>query len=103
MKEKVTLPSFQKTKDGAIRKKTASITARLLRAITITIISIVAVICAVVGFQLYKKNITQFDEFTAQQFFNIEKSINLFIQNGKKCRYYACGESRRQKCRRNAV
>ena len=83
MKEKVTLPSFQKTKDGAIRKKTASITARLLRAITITIISIVAVICAVVGFQLYKKNITQFDEFTAQQFFNIEKSINLFIRNGK--------------------
>ena len=81
MKEKVTLPS-PKTKDGAI-KKGASITVRLLRAITITIISIVAVICAVVGFQLYKKNITQFDEFTAQQFSNIEKSINLFIRNGK--------------------
>ena len=63
--------------------KKTSLTARLLRAITITIISIVAVICAVVGFQLYKKNITQFDEFTAQQFSNIEKSITLFIQNGK--------------------
>ena len=83
MKEKVTLPSLQKTKDGAIRKKSTSITVRLLRAITITIISIVAVICAVVGFQLYKKNIAQFDEFTAQQFSNIERSINLFIQNGK--------------------
>ena len=83
MKEKVTLPSLQKTKDGDIRKKATSITVRLLRAITITIISIVAVICAVVGFQLYKKNIAQFDEFTAQQFSNIEKSINLFIQNGK--------------------
>ena len=35
------------------------------------------------GFQLYKKNIAQFDEFTAQQFSNIEMSINLFIQNGK--------------------
>ncbi|EMB31985.1 HAMP domain-containing protein [Treponema denticola] len=83
MKEKVTLPATQKTKDGAIRKKSTSITVRLLRAITITIISIVAVICAVVGFQLYKKNIAQFDEFTAQQFSNIERSINLFIQNGK--------------------
>nr|WP_315317102.1 methyl-accepting chemotaxis protein [Treponema denticola] len=83
MKEKVTLPATQETKDSVVRKKTASITARLLRAITITIISIVAVICAVVGFQLYEKNITQFDEFTAQQFFNIEKSINLFIRNGK--------------------
>ena len=83
MKEKVTLPSLQKTKDGDIRKKATSITVRLLRAITITIISIVAVICAVVGFQLYKKNIAQFDEFTAQQFSNIERSINLFIQNGK--------------------
>ena len=83
MKEKVTLPATQKTKDGAIRKKSTSITVRLLRAITITIISIVAVICAVVGFQLYKKNIAQFDEFTAQQFSNIEKSITLFIQNGK--------------------
>ena len=83
MKEKVTLPSTQKSKTAAIRKKSASVTARLLRAITITIISIVAVICAVVGFQLYKKNIAQFDEFTAQQFSNIERSINLFIQNGK--------------------
>nr|WP_253684605.1 methyl-accepting chemotaxis protein [Treponema denticola] len=55
----------------------------LLRAITVTIISIVAIICAVVGFQLYKKNIAQFDEFTEQQFSNIEKSINLFIRNGK--------------------
>ena len=83
MKEKVTLPSTQKSKTAAIRKKSASVTARLLRAITITIISIVAVICAVVGFQLYKKNIAQFDEFTAQQFSNIEMSINLFIQSGK--------------------
>ncbi|EMB46044.1 methyl-accepting chemotaxis protein [Treponema denticola] len=83
MKEKVTLPSLQKTKDGAVRKKGASITVRLLRAITITIISIVSVICAVVGFQLYEKNIAQFDEFTVQQFSNIEKSINLFIRNGK--------------------
>ena len=83
MKEKVTLPATQETKNSVVRKKTASITARLLLAITITIISIVAVICAVVGFQLYKKNIAQFDEFTAQQFSNIEKSITLFIQNGK--------------------
>ena len=50
MKEKVTLPATQKTKNSVVRKKTASITTRLLRAITITIISIVAVICAVVGF-----------------------------------------------------
>ena len=83
MKEKVTLPSLQKTKDDSMRKKATSITVRLLRAITITIISIVAVICAVVGFQLYKKNIAQFDEFTEQQFSNIERSINLFIRNGK--------------------
>jgi len=57
MKEKVTLPATQETKNSVVRKKTASITARLLLTITITIISIVAVICAVVGFQLYKKNI----------------------------------------------
>ena len=55
MKEKVTLPATQETKNSVVRKKTASITARLLLAITITIISIVAVICAVVGFQLYKR------------------------------------------------
>ncbi|MGI5112486.1 methyl-accepting chemotaxis protein [Treponema putidum] len=83
MKEKLTLSAPSKNNDGIMRKRATSITARLLRAITITIISIVAVISAVVGFQLYKKNITQFDEFTGQQFFNIEKSINLFILNGK--------------------
>lgn len=64
-------------------KKATSITVRLFRSITITIISIVGFICAVIGVQLYKKNIAQFDEFTAQQFFNIEKSVSLFIQNGK--------------------
>lgn len=102
MKEKVTLPATQKTKDGAIRKKSTSITVRLLRAITITIISIVAVICAVVGFQLYKKNIAQFDEFTAQQFSNIEVH-KPFYPERKKYRYYACGKPYRKKCRRNTL
>ena len=37
MKEKVTLPS-PKTKDDSMRKKATSITVRVLRAITITII-----------------------------------------------------------------
>ncbi|MGI5084789.1 methyl-accepting chemotaxis protein [Treponema putidum] len=83
MKEKLTLSAPSKNNDGIMRKRATSITARLLRAITITIISIVAVICAVVGFQLYKKNIAQFDEFTEQQFSNIERYINLFIRNGK--------------------
>ena len=64
-------------------KRATSITVRLLRAVTITILSITAFICAVIGVQLYKKNIVQFNEFTSQQFFNIEKSINIFIQNGK--------------------
>lgn len=76
---------MEKTKkvDTVRIKKATSITVRLFRGITITIISIVGFICAVIGVQLYKKNIVQFDEFTAQQFFNIEKSVSLFIQNGK--------------------
>ena len=64
-------------------KKATSIRFRLLRAITITIISIISFISAVVGYELYKKNTAQFNEFTAQQFFNIEKSINLLIQKGE--------------------
>ena len=64
-------------------KKALSIRFRLLRAITITIISIIGFICAVVGYELYKRNTAQFNEFTSQQFFNIEKSINIFIQKGK--------------------
>ncbi|MGP1594916.1 MAG: PDC sensor domain-containing protein, partial [Treponema sp.] len=64
-------------------KKAASIQLRFLQAIIITIVSIIGFISTVVGYELYKKNGEQFDEFTAQQFFNIEKSINIFIQNGK--------------------
>lgn len=64
-------------------KKTFSITAKLLTVITISVLSLVAFICVVIGFQLYKKNAEQFNEFTAQQFFNIEKSIQIFIQNGR--------------------
>ena len=64
-------------------KKAVSIRFRLLRAITITIISIITFISAVVGYELYKRNTAQFNDFTAQQFINIEKSITLLIQNGK--------------------
>ena len=64
-------------------KKAVSIRFRLLRAITITIISIISFISAVVGYELYKRNTEQFNEFTAQQFFNIEKSIKLLIQKGE--------------------
>ena len=64
-------------------KKASSITFRFLRAVTITIISIVSFICVVVGFQLYEKRRKTFDEVTAQQFSNIKKSIDIFIRNGK--------------------
>ena len=64
-------------------KKAVSIRFRLLRAITITIISIIGFISAVVGYELYKRNTALFNEFTAQQFFNVEKSINLLMQKGE--------------------
>ena len=64
-------------------KKALSIRFRLLRAITITIISIIGFISAVVGYELYKRNTALFSEFTAQQFFNVEKSINLLMQKGE--------------------
>ena len=64
-------------------KKALSIRFRLLRAITITIISIIGFISAVVGYELYKRNTALFNEFTTQQFFNVEKSINLLMQKGE--------------------
>ena len=64
-------------------KKALSIRFRLLRAITITIISIISFISAVVGYALYKRNTAQFNSFTSQQYSNIRKSIDIFIQNGK--------------------
>ncbi len=72
-----------KQNGGGKTKKATSIAVRLFGAIAIAIVSIVGFICAVIGVQLYKKNIVQFDEFTSQQFFNIEKTVSLFIQNGK--------------------
>ena len=53
-----------------------------MAVITVSVLSLVIFICAVIGFQLYKKNAEQFNAFTAQQFSNIEKSIKIFIQNG---------------------
>ena len=56
-------------------KKALSIRFRLLRASTITIISIISFISAVVGYALYKRNTVQFNSFTSQQYSNIRKSI----------------------------
>ena len=64
-------------------KKATSIRFRLLRAITITIISLIGFICAAVGYELYRKNTAQFNSFTSQQYSNIKKSIDIFIQTGK--------------------
>ena len=64
-------------------KKAVSIRFRLLRAITITIISLIGFICAAVGYELYRKNTAQFNSFTSQQYSNIKKSIDIFIQTGK--------------------
>lgn len=47
--------SHTRKKGGDKMKKATSITVRLFRGIAITIISIVSFICAVIGFQLYKK------------------------------------------------
>ena len=64
-------------------KKATSIRFRLLRAITIAIISLIGFICAAVGYELYRKNTAQFNSFTSQQYSNIKKSIDIFIQTGK--------------------
>ena len=77
------IPPLPLGKEDFMMKKATSIRFRLLRAITITIISIISFISAVVGYELYKKNTRQFNNFTSQQFVNIEKSIQIFIQNGR--------------------
>lgn len=46
------------------------------------IISLVVFICAVVGMILYRKNINQFSNFTAHQFENVEKAVELFVSGG---------------------
>jgi len=64
-------------------KKRYSIAVRLVIAVAVSVILLVSFICGVVGLQLYKRNISQFNGFIAQQFINIEKSLNIFIKNGK--------------------
>ena len=63
-------------------KNTFSVTAKLLMIIAGAIISLVIFICAVVGFILYRKNLKQFGNFTAHQFANVEKAVELFIHGG---------------------
>ena len=74
--------SANERKETAV-KKTFSITAKLLTVIAVSVFALVAFICTVIGFQLYKKNTEQFNSFIVQQFSNIEKSIQIFVQNGK--------------------
>ena len=64
-------------------KKATPISVRLFRGIAITVVSIVGFISVFVGMQLHKKSIVLFDKFVSQQFFNIEKSMVLFISNAK--------------------
>ena len=64
-------------------KKATPISVRLFRGIAITIVSIVSFISVFVGVQLHKKSIVLFDELVEQQFLNIEKNINHFMQDAK--------------------
>ena len=64
-------------------KKATPISVRLFRGIAITIVSIVSFISVFVGVQLHRKSIALFDELVEQQFLNIEKNINHFMQDAK--------------------
>ena len=64
-------------------KKATPISVRLFRGIAITVVSIVGFISVFVGMQLHKKSIALFDELVEQQFLNIEKNINHFMQDAK--------------------
>ena len=64
-------------------KKATPISVRIFRGIAITIVSIVSFISVFIGVQLHRKSIALFDELVEQQFLNIEKKINHFIQDAK--------------------
>ena len=64
-------------------KKATPISVRLFRGIAITIVSIVSFISVFIGVQLHRKSIALFDELVEQQFLNIEKNINHFMQDAK--------------------
>ena len=64
-------------------KKATPISVRIFRGIAITIVSIVSFISVFIGVQLHRKSIALFDELVEQQFLNIEKNINHFMQDAK--------------------
>ena len=64
-------------------KKATPISVRIFRGIAITIVSIVSFISVFIGVQLHRKSIALFDELMEQQFLNIEKNINHFMQDAK--------------------
>lgn len=65
----------------SMNAKCFSITARFLISITAVVITIVFLICIVVGLHLYKNNAEQFNGFTAQHTAVISSVITTFMDN----------------------
>lgn len=57
-----------------------SIQAKFIIGIVISITVVLFSVCFILGLQMYKSSTKQFERFTMQQFFNINQSIDLFMQ-----------------------
>ena len=74
---------MSKISSSGKRKRSFSIRAKSLMLLTVGIILLMVVICTVIGMQIYRKDTERFNQSVKQQFFSINETIQLFVQNNK--------------------
>lgn len=73
-----------RAKSPANKKMRFSIVGKFIITMTITITILVLFICTVIGLQIYKINIKNFNQIIQQQFSIINETINIFMESNKK-------------------
>ena len=64
-------------------KKFVSIRVKMIISLILCVVLLSTLICGVIGIQVYKSTKRRYGRFIAQQIFTIDKTLAMFIQNGK--------------------
>ena len=65
------------------RRKHFSIRTKFIALMMLTVFAVISLICVVIGLQIYKMNVNQFEQFIRQQVATTNQTVSIFMKNNE--------------------
>ena len=64
-------------------RKFVSIRVKMVISLILAVSFLSVLICTIIGYQMHRSTVSRYNRFVSQQVFTIDKTLSMFIQNGK--------------------